>query len=87
MTDFERELLEKLIDHLKLEEIEVDEIDAGISLFNEGLELDSIDIIEIEVLAKKEYGIDILTSERTPEVFGTLGTLAAFIAANRDRDS
>ena len=87
MNEFERQLLDKLIDHLKLEEIEVDEIDAGVPLFEDGLELDSIDIIEIEVLLKQEYGIDILTSERTPEVFGTLGALAAFVADNRDRDA
>ena len=52
----------------------------------QGLELDSIDAIELEIMIERSYGISILTSERTKSTFGTLGGLARFIEANRDRD-
>jgi len=86
MTDFERELLGKIVDHLHLEEIDVDALGPDTVLFGQGLELDSIDAIELEIMIEKSYGISILTSERTRSTFGTLGGLAAFIEANRNRD-
>ena len=86
MTPFETELREKLINQLGLE-IDPAEIESETYLFGQGLELDSIDAIEIEVMVKAEYGIDILQSERNQSTFGTLGTLAAFIEKNRDRDA
>ncbi len=87
MNEFEKQLLGKLIDHLGLEEIDMDTTNSETRLFSEGLELDSIDIIEIEVMIKKEFHIDVLPSERTPEVYGSLGSLARFIEQNRDRDA
>lgn len=85
MTPFEVELRGKLIEQLNLE-IDAEEIGSDTYLFGQGLELDSIDAIEIEVMVKAEYGIDILQSERNQSTFGTLGTLAAFIEKNRNRD-
>ena len=88
MNDFENELRDKLVIHLNMEEVDLDELNAESTLFGEGsgLELDSIDAIEIEVFLKKEYGIDIHPSERTEGIFGTIGTLAAFVQKNRNRD-
>ncbi len=80
MTEFEIELRSKLITHLNLEDVEPDELVSDTSLFGEGgLELDSIDAIEIEVMVQKEYGVDILPSERSQSTFGSLGNLASFI--------
>jgi acyl carrier protein len=86
VTDFERELLTKIVDHLHLEEIDVDAFTADTALFGAGLELDSIDAIELEIMIERNYGISILTSERTKSTFGTLGGLAEFIERNRGRD-
>ena len=86
MTEFERELLGKIVDHLHLEEVDVDAIAPDTALFGQGLELDSIDAIELEIMIEKNYGISILTSERTRTTFGTLRGLAAFIDQNRNRD-
>jgi acyl carrier protein len=86
VTEFERTLLGKIIDHLHLEEIDIDAITPDTVLFGQGLELDSIDAIELEIMIEKNYGISILTSERTKSTFGTLGGLAAFIERNRNRD-
>ncbi len=86
MTKPEIELRDKLIEHLGLEELDPEVITDKTSLFNKGLGLDSIDAIEIEVLVKTEYGIDILPSERTASTFGTLGDLSNFIQENLNRD-
>jgi acyl carrier protein len=84
MTDFEIELRDKLIAHLKLEDIDPDTFTGDTPLFGEGgLELDSIDAIEIEVMVQKEYGVDILPSERSRSTFGSLGSLAGFIQRRR----
>ena len=89
MTEFEVELRDKLIRQLGLEDIDPETITSDTYLFGEGqgLELDSVDAIEIEVLVKTEYGIEILASERTRATFGTFGSLAAFIQNNRNRDA
>jgi acyl carrier protein len=87
MTPFENELCAKLIEHLNLEDVDLEEISGETYLFgDEGFELDSIDAIEIEVMIKKEYGIDIKPSERNRSTFGTLGALAEFVEANENRD-
>ena len=86
MTEFEKELLEKIVDHLHLEEVEVEGMTSDTALFGQGLELDSIDAIELEIMIEKNYGISVLTSERTKSTFGTLGGLAQFIETNRNRD-
>jgi acyl carrier protein len=86
MTNFEIKLRDMLIDQLDLEDIDPEIITLDTYLFGEGLELDSVDAIEIEVMVKKEYGIDILASERTSSTFGTFGTLCDFIQNNINRD-
>ncbi len=86
MTEFEREILGKLIARLKLEDVNVDDVTGETLLFGQGLSLDSIDALEIELMVKEDYGIVILTSERTRSTFGTLGVLCAFIRDNLYRD-
>jgi len=84
MTDFEIELRDKLIAHLNLEDVDTEEFTSSTPLFGEGgLELDSIDAIEIEVMVQKEYGVDILPSDRSRSTFGSLGNLADFIQRKR----
>ena len=51
-----------------------------------GLNLDSLDALEISVLIEEKYGIVIAVSEREASVFGTLGGLAGFVAKNLGRD-
>lgn len=88
MTEFEISFAEKLLKALNLDEdVEIDSITRDTPLFgDEGLELDSIDAIEIEVMVKQEFGIDILPAERTRSTFGSFGILADFVLTNRERD-
>ncbi|MCP4199709.1 MAG: acyl carrier protein [Proteobacteria bacterium] len=86
MTDFEIKFRDMLIDQLGLEDVDPEIITRDSYLFGEGLELDSVDAIEIEVMVKKEFGINILASERNSSTFGTFGTLCDFIQNHLNRD-
>jgi len=86
MTEFEIELRDKLIERLDLTDIDLDTIVSDTRLFEEGFGLDSIDALEIAVMAEEEWGLVIQTAERTPDNFGTLGSLAKFIGDNLYRD-
>ena len=48
-----------IIESLALEDIEVEDIDTQQALFNGGLELDSIDALELGVALKNKYQISI----------------------------
>lgn len=76
------ELKVKLIEELKLEDLEPDEIDASEHLFRDGLGLDSIDALELIVLMERDYGIKIDNADKGREVFSTLTTMAEYIKAN-----
>ena len=87
LSDFEKELLGKILDRLELTDVELDTVGSDTILFEEGLGLDSIDALEIGVLIEEDYGIVIMTSERTGSIFGTVGDLARFVEENRGRDN
>lgn len=86
MTNFEKELRDKIIERLGLDDINVDDLDSDTALFGAGLELDSIDALEIEAMVQEEYGITIHPSERNASTFASFGALAEFILANKERD-
>ena len=88
MTELERDLLSKLIQYTNLEDVDLGTVSGESTLYGKDstFELDSIDAIEIEVMIKKEYGIDVHPSERSEATFGSIGSLARFIEAHRNRD-
>jgi acyl carrier protein len=84
MPDFERELKELIVKTLRLEEVRPDEINSCEPLFGGGLNLDSIDALELGVAVRKTYGIKI--DNVTAEVrahFASVRALAAFINSQR----
>ena len=54
-------------------------------LFGEGLGLDSIDSIELLVLLKREYGIDIKDPKEGRKVLVDINTMVAYIEKNRTK--
>ncbi len=80
------ELKSLLIEGLRLEEVNHEQIDPEAPLFGEGLGLDSIDALEIGVMLDRRYGVKITSNdERNPQIFASLKALAEFVAANRTR--
>ena len=82
--DLISQLKTMLIDGLRLEDIEPDEISPDAPLFGDGLGLDSIDALEIGVMLDRQFGIKITSADqRNVQIFSSLRTLADFIAENR----
>ena len=81
-TQFRRQLKERLIDWLALEDKSPDEIVDDQPLFKEGLGLDSLDAVEIVIALKREYGIQQSLFENKREIFATFASLSDFVQAN-----
>ncbi len=78
----EDELKQLIIDELKLEDVEVAEIADDDMLFGEGLGLDSLDAVELVVILKKKYGVDLEDMDEAREAFTSVKTLADYIREN-----
>ena len=81
------ETIEKLKDLVssKLDvNIKREDIDADAPLLEEGLNLDSLAIVELVTLTEAQFGIEFGENDLNMEVFGSLRALAIAIAAQRD---
>lgn len=79
------ELKTKIIEALKLVDLEPEDIDADAPLFGEGLGLDSIDALELMLLLEKNYGIKLKNPAEGKEVFKSVRTMAEYIKANQSK--
>lgn len=57
-----------------------DDIDENVSLFEGGLGLDSIVIVELISLIEEKFGIEFSDLELNPEYFSSLKILAEFVS-------
>lgn len=80
------ELKLKLIKALNLDGITAEDIDDKTPLFgDQGLGLDSIDVLELIVLLEKEYGIRITSPKDGKGIFSNVESMAEFIEKNRSK--
>lgn len=60
------------------------DIDPDAPLFGEGLDLDSIDVLEIALVISKKYGFQMKSDDENNErIFASLRALTAHIATQR----
>ena len=88
MTDsLKTEIKQLIIESLDLEDVEVSDINDSAALFgddDDGLNLDSIDALELGLAIKKQFDVKLDTnSAETKKHFYSVDTLADFVAANR----
>ena len=84
-SDIEEELKRVIVETLALDDVAPGDIDSEAALFGGGLGLDSIDALELAIAIGRRYGVRIKADdERNRQVFGSVRSLAAFIAAERD---
>jgi acyl carrier protein len=82
----ERELADMLVEVLHLEMAASDIDPAGPLYSDQGLGLDSIDILEIAVAISKKYGFKLRSDDPDNDrIFGSLRALAAHIAERRSQ--
>ena len=80
MPDLVKEIKSLIIETLYLEDITIDEIEDNEPLFVEGLELDSVDALEIGVALQKKYQIKLNTKgDDLKKHFYSVKTIADYI--------
>lgn len=83
---FEQELAQVLVSALNLE-LSAGEIVPDAPMFgDEGIGLDSIDVLEIALTLSKKYGVELRSDdENNTRIFASLRSLAAWVQAHRTR--
>jgi len=82
--EFEKELARLIVDSLNLE-ISAEEIVPEAPLYgDEGLGIDSIDVLEISLAITKQYGIQLRSDdENNAHIFSSLRNLGKYIQQHR----
>ena len=79
MSDTLQRLKDLLIKRLKLK-VTPEQINEDTQLFGPGgLGLDSIDVLELVVGIKKEFGVEIVDRQTAEKVFTSVGAVVGFI--------
>ena len=77
-------LKQLIVTTLKLEDVKPDDLADDEPLLGSGLNLDSIDALELVVTLEKEYGIKIKSSEESRVALASIAHLAEFIRSRAD---
>jgi len=72
-----------IIDSLRIEGMNPDDIDTDAPLFGEGLGLDSIDALQLVVAMENDFGVIVPDAETGTIVFQSVRSMAQYIAENR----
>jgi acyl carrier protein len=81
-TELKEKLKSQIILFLNLTDLTPADIKDDEPLFGDGLGLDSIDSLELIVLLKREYGINIQDPKEGRKVLVDVNTMAAYIEMN-----
>lgn len=77
-------LKQLIVDTLRLEDTSANDIKDDDPLVGSGLDLDSIDSLELVVRLEREFGIKIASSEEAKQALGSVNSLASFIRERAD---
>ncbi len=78
-----KELKEHLVKYLNILDYQPEDIADDMPLFGDGLELDSIDSLEMIVMLEREYGIKINNPADGRKVLSTIESMANYIIENK----
>ena len=82
-NELKAELKTLMIEGLKLEDVQEEDIDDSAPIFVEGLGLDSIDALELVVLVEEKFRVVIPDEEVGKVAFASVNALADYIAAQQ----
>jgi acyl carrier protein len=83
-AELQTEIKRIIIDALMLEDTTVDDIETEAALFDSGLGLDSIDVLEIAIALENSYGVTVEDDpEKNQQIFASVASLARFVSENR----
>ena len=76
----EQELARLIVESLKLEGVDPDQIAPEARLFGDGLGLDSLDMLEISMAIEQRYGVKLRSDDPDNEkIFASLRSLCGYI--------
>lgn len=83
-AELKLKLKEQIIEYLNLMDLTTDDIADDAELFGPdgGIELDSIDSIELTVLLEREYGLKITDPKQGRKIFVDVNAMANYIEEN-----
>ncbi|HTH78578.1 MAG TPA: phosphopantetheine-binding protein [Ramlibacter sp.] len=71
-----------VVEGLNLEDVRPEEVDFHAPLFGEGLDLDSLDMLEISLLVQQRYGVKLKADDANNKtIFASLQSLADHISS------
>lgn len=76
-----RNIAETIVEAVNLRHKNLDEITGETALMGSGLELDSLDMLEVVVAVENRFGVKVADAEQGKRVFRTIGTIAEFVEA------
>ncbi len=82
-ADLQQEVAQLMVECLNLE-IAADQINPDTPLYNDGLGLDSIDVLEVALTVSKRYGLQLRSDGAdNRQIFSSLRSLADYIATHK----
>ena len=85
IKELKQQLKKQIIEFLNLTPLTPEEINDDEPLFGDGLGLDSIDSLELIVLLKREYGINIQDPKEGRKVLVNINTMVDYIMQHRTK--
>lgn len=86
MEQLINDLKKQIREALNLEELSLEDFDENAPLFGEeGIGLDSIDVLEIIVLLEKKYGIRLANPKEGKAIIQSVRSIAEYVQANRKK--
>ena len=83
LEEIKDELKRLFVENLSLEDRKPEDIRDDMDLFGEqGVGLDSLDGVEIVVLLRRTYGLDVKAMQKGRDIFRSINTLAPYVLAN-----
>lgn len=80
LPQIKEELKGLLVENLAIEDLKVEDIQDDKELFGEdGVNLDSLDGVELVVVLHRHYGLDVKTLQKNRDIFRSINTLAPYI--------
>ncbi len=82
-SDLHHELKLLIVEALQLEDVDPASISDTAPLFGAGLELDSIDALELATAVARKYDVEVNQDQETRDAFRSVSHLAQFITMKR----